>query len=346
MAAQLIAVTGANGFLGSHVVRILIKHGYNVRALLRSGSNKDFLLHTRAQIEETTYDESDLTRLFADCDAVVHCAAYVRDWGAWELFAEGNIRLTEKVAAATTRAGVKTMVHISTNAVMGEEDCRRSKSEEETHTPRLSYSLEGIVPSAMNYYRTSKAAGEKRAIALALQHGLNLTVLRPVWIYGPREFHAGPYEYCKTVLSGVPCLPGAADNLFHTVYVEDVARAVVASLRKPGNGKDPRIYTIGPRTIATMQEFYGHFCKALGRKPPRLLPKWLLYPLVLPMELGALAFKTKQPPLLTRARLYMMYANNAYDVSKAERELGFVATANPAAAAKKTIRWWKMFGYL
>jgi nucleoside-diphosphate-sugar epimerase len=64
------------------------------------------------------------------------------------------------------------------------------------------------------------------------------------------------------------------------------------------------------------------------------------------LEFAALLFKTKKPPVLTRARLYMLYANNVYDVSRANLDLGFEAETDLKYAVRKTIKWWKLNKYL
>jgi nucleoside-diphosphate-sugar epimerase len=276
-------------------------------------------------------------------DVLVHCAAKASDWGTYAEFYESNVALTKQVLENARQSGVKKIIHISSNAVLGEEDCPRAKNENSPYRPRLPYFLENILPSAMNHYRVTKAEGEKFAREYAATHGLNLIVLRPVWIFGPREFHAGPYEYCKTVKGGLPFFPGSKKNVFHTVYVKDVARAIHLAATQDLHGI--RIYNIGAKTVLTAYEYWGYFCKALGVNAPRPIPKWPLYPFVLALELLHLLL-LKSPPLLSRARLHMFYANNIYTTDAAERELGFTATTDYIKAIKTTVRWWKLNGYL
>ncbi|MBI5546575.1 MAG: NAD-dependent epimerase/dehydratase family protein [Deltaproteobacteria bacterium] len=343
---MIVALTGANGFLGSHIARALTRAGLTVRALVRQGASTRYLKRLQHLELRELADTSlpCLRQALAGADALVHNAALARDWGRYRDFHEANVLYTRRALEVAAELGIRQVVHISSNAVLGEEDCREPKAVSAPYRARLPYLLEGLLPSAMNHYRVTKAEGEKAALEIARGAKLDLTVLRPVWIFGPREEHSGPYEYCRTVVSGTPLFPGTDDNLFHAVYVEDVARAVRLALAKRLPGV--HLFNIGPKEVLPMRRYFGLYCAALGRKQPAKLPKWLLYPLALLLEASSLLLRTKNPPLLTRARLYMLYANNVYDVSDAERLLGFRAETDLALAVRKTVRWWRLNRFL
>jgi nucleoside-diphosphate-sugar epimerase len=339
-----VVVTGANGFIGSHVVRCLARAGHTVVPVVRPDANTRFLNKRYGSPVSCAMNSlGDFRSVFSGADCVVHAAALAKDWGAWEEFNEANNLLAERVARAAKQFGVRHLVHISTNAVLGEEDCSTAKAEDAPYNPRLPYFGEGIVRSAMNFYRETKTEGEKRVLAFAKEHQLDTTVVRPVWVFGPREFHSGPYEYCKTVRD-LPVFPGCRSNLFHAVFVEDVARMVEVIVAKHPAGV--RVYNCGAKRVLPMAEFFGMFSRAMGARPPMFIPKWSAYLFATMIELTARVLRTQNPPPLTRARLYMFYANNVYDVGKAERELGFVADANYERAIRKTIRWWKKNKFL
>ncbi len=341
-----IAVTGANGFLGSHIVRYLVRKGFHVYALVRPGSSIEFIKKPKAEIIETNYfdDDQQLLGIFRQVDFIVHNAALTKDWGRKSDFIRTNVTLVKQIYDLADKAGVKNIVHISSTAVIGEEDCITPKSEDSVYNPEIRFLLESIFPSGMNYYRMTKMEGERWAIKYAIDHNFNLTIFRPAWIFGPREFHAGPYEYCKTVKSKIPFLPGTKENLFHVVYVEDVARAVYMAVEKRLPAIN--IFNIGSAKVPTMHEFYDCFCKCLGVSKPINIPQFILYPFVFALELVFAVLKAKNPPLLTRARLYMLYASNVYNTDKAKKILGFSADTDLSKAVEKTVRWWKQNGYI
>ena len=126
--------------------------------------------------------------------------------------------------------------------------------------------------------------------------------------------------------------------------MEDVASAVHAAIL--ANRVGINIYTIGNSSVPLMNNFYGLFCLHLKKKIPYKLPYWaLLFPSII-LELLYLLLKSKTPPLLTRGRLYMMYANNIYQTNKAKKEINFEATTDLNYAVRKTVKWWKLYRYL
>jgi nucleoside-diphosphate-sugar epimerase len=343
--ALRVVVTGANGFLGSHIVRTLCRQHLRVVALVRPNAELRFLEHTRARVERVDFQDIDaLKRVMTGADVVVHNAALATDWAPRHAFDEANVKTVSRVIRAAVDVGVRRFVHISSNAVLGEEDSLDAKSEHSPYRPRLNYALEALLPSAMNVYRETKAEGEILALSLARAHQLQLTVLRPVWIYGPREFHAGPYEYCKTILSRVPWFPGSRTNRFHVVYVGDVANAVLTVIERQRPGIT--IYQVGPETPPLQYEYFGTFARCLDVRQPKPVPKWLLLPLAVMLEFLCVLLRSAKPPLLTRARLEMFYANNIYDTHSLSVDLGFRAETPLSVGVARTVRWWQMFGYL
>lgn len=340
-----VAVTGANGFLGSHIVRQLCRSGHRVVALVRPGASLEFLKYTRARVVSVDYqDEGALIRALDSVDVLVHNAALASDWAPRAAFVEANVETVARVVRAAHAAGLSRLIHISSNAVVGEEDCREAKAEDAPYRPRAPYLFESLIPSAMNHYRETKALGERRAIALAKSFECDLTVLRPVWIYGPRERNAGPYEYCQTILSGIPWMPGSRSNRFHAVYVGDVANAVVRVVERQPPGI--RIYHVGATQVPLQYDYFGSFARELGVRQPRPVPSFVLLPFVFLLELLYLLFRVRTPPLLTRARLYMFYANNVYDTRAITRDLGVSADMPLDRGVRITVRWWQMCGYL
>lgn len=343
-----IVVTGANGFLGSHICRKLARQGHLVYALCRRGSDTHFLDHRRCTIIETDYRPEELEALLKATDGLVHVAAKASDWGDYHSFYQANVQLALTIHQLAAQCPELKVIHISSNAVIGEEDCRMLKNEEAPYRAYLPYFLERAIPSGMNHYKTTKELAEREVRKIYQRANHQLMILRPVWIFGPREFHAGPYEYLKTVKEGMPIMPGNKHNLFHTVYVEDVAEAVCLAFNKLSSNQllGERIYLIGSEKVETMATFYQHFCKRIKKKLPLLIPSWpLLIPVTILEGIYTL-FKIKTPPLLTRARLYMLQANNIYDVSKAKEELGFTSQTNMEQAIRKTVKWWKTYRYL
>ena len=95
-----------------------------------------------------------------------------------------------------------------------------------------------------------------------------------------------------------------------------------------------------------MQELLAMFCREAGIRPPRLLPKWLVYPPALLMEAAALAVRAKRPPMLTRAVVNTFYDNIEYSGDKARKLLDFVPETPRTESIRRTVAWYRDRGLL
>lgn len=339
-----ILVTGANGFIGSHIVRAFHKtRRAQITALVRPSADLRFIRRYPVEIMHGDLADAAFTRdQMQAFPSVVHAGGKVGDWGDYEDFFKTNVLGSLRLFDATRQDS--DFVYISSNAVLGEEHEPEAKGETSARLPVLEYAGESLLPSAMNHYRLTKALAEILLIRRAKQTGRRLTVIRPVWVFGPREFNAGPYEYCKTIDSGVPLMPGCNSNRFHTIYAGDLAKIVVKISENLKDGVN--IYNVGNPQVPLMQDYWAAFCSAMGVKPPQHLPKWLLYPPAMLLEAAYSLAGAANPPLFTRARVYMFYANNVYNVDKVIDDYGTNEFTSLARATRLTVRWWRMNGYL
>lgn len=325
-----VIITGGNGFIGSHITAYFQERGVNI-------------LHPSSR-ELDILDEAALNRAFRGADTVIHNAARAVDWGERAQFFRTNVLGTRNVLRACLRRGVRQVIMTGSCSVFGEEDHPAPKDE---HSPRDShyrYFADALFPCAMNHYRDSKRDAAVKAAAFAERHGMNLTILHPVWVYGERELHTGFLEYLQTVRDGLPAIMGSGRNLYHAVYAGDLAKAYYLAWQAAPEGVHE--YIIGDPEPVRMDDFYRLFCEAAGLRKPPNLPKALLYPAALAMELAATLRKKEEPPLLTRGRLNMFYDSIAYSTEKARRELGFTCSYSMQEAMKRTVRWYRENGYL
>ncbi len=338
-----VLITGGAGFIGSHLVRMFCRAGHRVSAIVRASSSRTFIGRYDVKIIEGDLRERAFTApAVGGFDLVVHAAAKATDWGGYSTFFEANVEaamnLIESIDAKTR------MIFLSSIAVMGEEDCPRAKDENEPYNPVCPYPFESLLPSGMNHYRLTKTLAEQMLRQKAALRGIDLTVLRPVWVFGPRESHAGPYEYCRSVQDGLPALPGLKTNRFHVVYVEDLARMVLRVAERQQAGV--HVYNAGPPDAPLMDAYWNLFCRAMGRRKPMTFPPSLLYPLAMLLEILWTLVGAASPPLLTRARLYMFSASNVTATRRIRETFGFDDFTPLPRAVRKTVRWWRMNGYL
>lgn len=342
---ERVLLTGATGFIGSHVLRAFEGEGITTRCLLRKEADRGRLAaEPRQWCIGDIRDAGAVEAALDKCTAVVHCAALASDWGRRREFDEINIDGTLNILRGCARKGVGHAIITGSISSYGEEHCGAAKNESWPYNPRYPYLLDRLLPSGMNHYRCSKAEATRRATVFAERNGIDLTVIEPVWVYGPREFHTGFYTYVKAVRDGASFMPGTRRNLFHVICATDLARAYVAALRKRPPGVERII--VGNARPEPMNRIFSLFCREAELKPPRLLPKWVIYPAGMLAEVWATLRGQTRAPLLTRSRVNMFYDTIAYSVDKAREVLGFEAEIDLEMGIKRTVEWYRRNAFL
>lgn len=278
-------VTGANGLVGSHVVRELLKAGYAVRAMIRPTSN----LRSLAGVEvETVYgdlfDPPSLQLAAQGCDLLFHTAAVFAYWGySAEALNDIIVKGTRHVVEAAHSAGIQRMVLTSSSVVMGSSSKIRVRDE--------GYELHD--PAAPPYFQ-AKALQEQTAMARSQELGLDLVAVCPTITVGPHDYHLVPsnaviVNYLKDPLKAT--YPGGCN----IVSVRDVAwgHRLAAEQGQPGEryllGSENWEWSFIHRTISEL----------CGVAPPRLMANHTsAYLTATAMEV--MAKVTGQPPVSTR----------------------------------------------
>ncbi|MGD8400280.1 MAG: NAD-dependent epimerase/dehydratase family protein [Bacillota bacterium] len=335
-----VLITGANGFIGSHVVRFFCNQTVRVGCLVREGSDLKNIDGLPVELRYGSLEDYDsLVRALHGFDFVIHIAGMARDWGKYQEFYQTNVVGSLNLLRACLANQIKDMIFTATNSVYGEENYHGLKDETSPHRPHYRYFADRIFPCQLNYYRETKAIAKEKAIEFAKAHDLNLTVLEPVWVYGEREFHTGFFEYLDTARQGIPFLPGSSHNRFHLVYAGDLARAYWLAFQKRLSGIN--CFIIGNQHADYMEKVYATFCEKAGLKKPRNLSKSISYPIGFLLELIAILIRSKEPLLLTRGRVNMFYDNIEYATHKAQLVLGFVNEYSLEQGIEKTVRWYQ-----
>lgn len=199
--ADAVAITGATGFAGGHVVPLLRSLGGGVRALVRKGAKPP---EGAEVVEGDLGDEAALQRLCAGASAVVHLAGAVSAPNREAFFAV-NEAGTRRLAAAAVRAGVPRFIHISSLAA---------------RAPQLSH------------YAASKRAGEEAVQAQAAS--FRLAVLRPPAVYGAGDRATLPLMAQLT--RRIAIVPGPRDQRFSLLHATDLARFIASLLDSDWSG--------------------------------------------------------------------------------------------------------------
>jgi nucleoside-diphosphate-sugar epimerase len=195
---KLVALTGATGFVGSHILEQLIRSGFNVRLLARDPARLTHQDGTVEIVPGSLDDTEALQRLVADASAIIHCAGLI-----------SGVTRTQFDAVNATAAGA----------------CARAAREAGVDRFLLVSSLAAREPQ-LSAYAASKRGGEDAVRAEAGQMGV--TVIRPPAVYGPGDREM--LVLFRLMGRGLAPVFGAPDARFSLIYVEDLAEAALAWL--------------------------------------------------------------------------------------------------------------------
>jgi nucleoside-diphosphate-sugar epimerase len=323
-------VTGATGFLGSHLVERLRAAGYQVRALAHQPGRADFLADLGAEVVvgDLTAPES-LARAVAGVDTVFHCAAVVSNWAPWSDFLAVTVRGTENLLRAAARVPLRRFVHVSTTRVYDDRHCRRLG----VVTEETPYGPHGF--RKFGHYARAKVLAE--SLVWKYAGSLPVSVIRPAWIYGPRDEAILP-PLVKFLRSPHARWPSRADPCADPVYVSDVADCAIAAAVHPAAVGQP--YNVAPADRISVREFLGCLSQALGVTMPRRSTPYPLAALAANVVEGwARLTRRRTAPAVNRAGLAILTTDVRYEPAKAQRDLGWRSQVDLADGVRRTAAW-------
>lgn len=235
-----VLVTGANGFVGSHIVPALVDAGHRVVALVRDDAGGEQVLRrlpaaARASVELRRGDvtkPATLPAAVAGTDAVLHLAAIARDWDGGATLRLVNTEGTRNMVRAAADAGVTRFVHVGALAVVDEPDL---------------------------HYGSSKA----KAMAVVRESGLRWTILAPSLLFGPRDGFFNILAGLVRMSPGIVPITGRGDARFQPLAIEDLARAAVIALAD--DATIGREYPLGGPRYWTYREIMEEVLRGMGR---------------------------------------------------------------------------------
>lgn len=326
-----VLVTGASGFLGSHVVEQLSQANRPVRALVRRSSNVSFL-KTLPHVElayGSVDDQKSVLAAMEGVDAVVHAAGLVKARGPAE-FHSINTEGTQNLLTAALRFKdeIRRFVLVSSQAAGGPSDA--------AGTPVTI----GKETEPVTHYGRSKLAAEHAA--LALKDELPVTILRPPAIYGPRDREI--LIFFKSVHKGILPLTNPLDAKYSMIYGPDCASACVRAV--DADLPSGSTFYVDDGAPVTFQEMIHAVERALGTRA------WVRLPLPRPVVRTAAFFSelygslTNQAVMLTRDKCNELFHQWVCDGHQAREQLDWSPRVQFVEGVQLTAAWYKQAGWL
>lgn len=317
-------VTGGSGFVGSHLVDLLLSKGHKVKCIVRSSSNLRWLKDKDVEIINSgLYDLEKLKDVLKDADYLFHVAGIVKA-KSMEDYIKGNVETTKNLLEAikSVNKSIKRVVIVSSLTATGPSKIGKPNNE-----------LTPLNP--ITRYGVSKKAEEN--LVKSYMKDIPITIVRPPAVYGPRDTEI--YLIFKTYKSGLLPLIGFNKKEVSIVHVSDLVRGIfMAATCDKAAGE---IYFIGSKEYYNWDEMGNAIAKGMGKRALTLrLPHFLVY------TVGAIAeffskFSSKAATFnFEKARDFVQEAQTC-DSSKAFNHFGYQSEISLEDGMKSTINWYK-----
>ena len=328
-----VLVTGANGFIGQHLVRKLVDSGHTVRTLSNGDSKLYFFKYD--EVDRRTADISNrelISGVMEGIDTVYHLAAIARNdlRMAWDDYCAVNVLGTVNLLEEAKAAGVKKFVFISTVEAAGFGDGTRPRTETDP-------------PNPVNNYGKSKLQAEEQVLSGAWP--MKCTVLRLPMIYGPGTFLIVPKLF-GMVRRGVYPLIGSGRTKMEFCFVDNVVNGIIlAGERKESDGE---LFYISDERSYSIKEVVSNIAKSMDKKVIFIhIPTFIASFLGLCWEIAAkilpfppIISKFSRKPFFSRETVYWTTRDvNIVSVDKIKNTLGYSPGVNIKDGTRRTAEW-------
>ena len=321
-----VLITGANGFVGSAVIRQLLETGHTLRALVRPGSDRRNLEGLAVELcEGDLADPDSLAPAVRGCEILFHVAADYRLWipdpaTMYRINVDGTRHLLDQAF----NAGVRRAVYTSSVAALGLSSDGEPANEE---TP--------VVPDRIiGHYKRSKYLAEQSVLKLVREQSYPVVIVNPSTPIGPRDIKPTPTgRIIVDTLNGK--MPAYVDTGLNIVHVDDVARGHILALE---HGEPGERYILGGENM-TLKQILDEICGYAGLKPPKIkLPHNAIIPIAWIAE--RISDITGKEPVATVDSVRMAKKNMFFSSDRAREKLGYLPRPARDGIAD-AIRWFR-----
>ena len=318
-------ITGASGFIGSHLAEELFRRKWQVSVLV----HKRYLPEPQRFriIRGDILEPGPLKDMLRDSDILFHLAAALGSSriGKRE-FLNINAGGTENVLETAREAGVKKIIHFSSAGILG--SVKENQAVEENYPPY-----------PQDVYDRTKLEGERIALRYA-KEGCPVVVVRPGWVYGPGDRRT--FKLIRAIATRKFILPTRGATQQTPVYIDDLIQGVLLAAEK---GRTGEIYHLAGGEVLPVKEIIGLIAQAAGVRVHALpVPVFLLRIASITLEKTFALLKREAP--LTRGKLAFFIHPKPLSIRKAVSELGFAPGTDLEKGMFRTVEWYRKNGWL
>ncbi|VTU01610.1 oxidoreductase : Nucleoside-diphosphate-sugar epimerase OS=Singulisphaera acidiphila (strain ATCC BAA-1392 / DSM 18658 / VKM B-2454 / MOB10) GN=Sinac_6089 PE=4 SV=1: Epimerase [Gemmataceae bacterium] len=307
-----VLVTGATGFVGSHVAEALVARGDTVRVLARPGADTAALEKLGVTVVRGDLaDPASVKPAVEGVDVVVHAAAKVGDWGPLDDYRRVNVEGLRALLDATLGRSLHRFVHVST---LGVYEARHHYQTDES---------EPLPDKHIDGYTQSKVETERLALQYHRKQQVPVTILRPGFVYGPRDRTLLP-RIAKRLAEGSVMYIARGRYAMNTTYVGNLVDAILLAIDSPAAVGE--IFNVTDGEHVTKRRFFEALADGLGLKRPKKFPPvpvWLARILANWRESKFRRENRPHPPRITQAQLKFAGLNLDFSIAKARTKLGY-----------------------
>lgn len=325
-----VLVTGATGFLGTALVRLLLQENEAVRVLARDAHKAQQLFGTQVDIIQGQITERHkVEAAIRGINVIYHLAGRLYHPSTpTRLYQETHITGTKILLdCCQCSASLTRLIHCSTTGVYGVTG-QVAANEHTTYAPT-------------NPYEATKLESERLALRAYREYGLPITIIRPGLVYGPGDLHL--LGFFRQIARGLPATIAGGRAHIHPIYINDMSRAFLLAAYEPQSiGCSYNIAGEAPVSFAELAQIIARAV----RRP--------LFPCSLPLWCANMAadlferlpgWQDENAPL-TRSRIHFLTHSRIYDISQARHALGFSPRVNLDEGIRYTAAWYREHGYL
>lgn len=321
-------VTGANGFVGSHLVDYLLEQGHEVHAIVRASSNLQWLDGKEVALHTCGLNSAeDLKLAFQGANYIYHIAGVVKALTK-DGFMKGNVEMTRNVMKAA--AHIPSIQRVLITSSMAATGYAEMGSDVDENSP-----LRPIEP-----YGDSKVAQEE--VAREYADRVPSTIVRPPGVYGPRDTEI--FAFFKAINNGVSAMMGFTPKEMSLIHVRDLVQGMYQAATNENSVGE--VYFLGSLECYNWKQLGDYASKAMNKKTWTIkIPHFVIF--ILGFFGQILESWFGMDVALNKDRAYRITRPSWYcNSSKAVKELGFQQTVPIEEGFKSTIDWYKEKGWL